>query len=284
MSDYTQNQLLKRDKIIQSHAYLGNFLNASSLNTLVHLFDDENDKNISTVGEYITNERHMRNMDTLNTTIKGEVYGETVKNSTLYLGIKKNNIEFLHLTIHLSPNSLNANHHGMLHFSKDIYLELLSKKLNVSKNSIKRKLSKYIYTIISVRNPDTKPNSLEFFIEDEQLVPPGLQNVNRYQYELEQEMHIILTVLNRMFDETNTEYYIGAQKPILNIHTKTNTILKNMNTRTKYFTRKNWGITLLPTISNQPPIQIKRKRGEKTRKLYKKPNILNPKRKNIYKN
>jgi hypothetical protein len=65
-------------------------------------------------------------------------------------------------------------------------------------------------------------------------------------------MDVITTVLNQLFDEDDAEHYVGNYDALhsnkLNTHVSqlliepnTNNILRNMNTRTKYITRKNIG-------------------------------------------
>jgi hypothetical protein len=63
-------------------------------------------------------------------------------------------------------------------------------------------------------------------------------------------MDIILTILNRLFDEDNYEYYIGYDKEITNIHNQTNNTARIINTHKKYATRKNKGKTYFPAIKN----------------------------------
>jgi hypothetical protein len=130
-----------------------------------------------------------------NITIKSEVYGHNVKNSTLYLGIQKNNKDFVHLTIHLTSQSLDSKKNGMIHFYKDIY------------NRIHPTISKKdVYALIFVKS--VKNTSLHFSIQygydtSNITVPESLI----YDSEIQQEMNSITTVLNRIFDEDD-DYYI----------------------------------------------------------------------------
>ena len=196
------------------------------------------------------------------------------------MGIKKDNTDFVHLTIHLSPDNLNAGHHGTIHFYKDIYEKLLVNLYNLKPRAIKKGFGKYLYTLITVRQPSDKPNSLEFSIDDEQFLPPGIENVVQYQSELETYMDAILNVLDTLFYE-KSDLFVGKKEDITNIHKQTNAILANMNTRIKYATRKNWGVLLGPSPSNSPSIPFNRskhkvpskKRGNTRKRIRVKPGI-----------
>jgi hypothetical protein len=276
MLSYTNDQLIKRDMIIQTHKQFTTFLNANIINRLVHLFKDgASNTNSEKISNLLKDILIYRNIDISNIVIKGEVYGEDKTNSTLYLGIKKNNMEFLHLTIHLGPKNLNAAHHGVIHFYKDIYQTLLLNQYNLKPRTVRKIFGKYLYTLITVNTSLDKPNSLEFSIDDEQFMPPGIENVTQYQSELQTYMDAILDVLNTIFYEKSISF-VGKKEGMANIHNQTNIILANMNTRTKHATRKNWGVLLGPSLTNSPPIAINRskhkasskKRGN-TRKLVK---------------
>lgn len=102
---YTQTQLDDRSKIIQSQDLFGKFLDADIINKLIHLFDIKNTnvgKNDKII-KYIEDERRKQELDNTNILIESEVYGYDKQNSTLYLSIKKNNKDFIHLTIHIAP-------------------------------------------------------------------------------------------------------------------------------------------------------------------------------------
>lgn len=203
-------------------------------------------------------------LDDTNVLIESEVYGYTVENSTLYLSIKKNNKDFIHLTIHVAPKELKPTKTGLIHIYKEIY-----KNINTS---IPKQL---LYTLISVKQPIDKPHSLEFSIADGYNTI-GIPNAHIYDPEIQQEMNVIITVLNNIFDENNEEYYIGNK--FYPIHNKTNIILKNINTRTKYTIRKNIGKMLLPELnmtvmnieakSNKIKHSRKNKRGTQKRVKY----------------
>ena len=248
MSRYTQTQLDERSKIIESQKLFGKFLDADIINKLVYLFDNTDNTYISKnnkIIKYIEDERRKQGLDDTNVIIESEVYGYTRKNSTLHLLIKKNNKDFIHLTIHISPADLPPQFSTMIHISKDIYKEM----------QIPSKLKRTMYALISVKQPVDKPNSLEFSIADGYNTV-GIPDAHIYDPEIQQEMNVIITVLNNIFDENNEEYYIGNK--FYPIHNKTNIILKNINTRTKYTIRKNIGKMLLPEL-NMTMINIKAK-------------------------
>lgn len=134
-----------------------------------------------------------------------------------------------------------------------------------------------MYTLISVKQPIDKSNSLEFTIADGYNTV-GVANAHLYDPEIQQEMNVIIRVLNNIFDENNKEYYIGDK--FYPIHNKTDIILKNINTRTKYTIRKNIGKTLLPELTNTTIFNFKEKSNKS--KYIKKNKKLTRKRK-IYK-
>ena len=244
---YTQAQLDERSKIMQSHVLFGKFLDADIINKLIQLFDNKNTnvgKN-DKITKYIEDERRKQGLDDTNVLIESEVYGYDKQNSTLYLSIKKNNKDFIHLTIHIAPKELKPSKTGLIHIYKEIY-----KNINTS---IPRQL---LYALISVKQPIDKPNSLEFSIADGYNTV-GIHNAHLYDPEIQQEMNVIITVLNNLFDEKNEEYYIGNK--FYPIHNTTDVILKNINTRTKYTIRKNIGKIILPELTNTTIINIKAK-------------------------
>ena len=262
MSSYTQDDLIERNRIIQSHKLLGNFLDRYSVNHLIQLF------NYNLINRYIETERIAQSLDNKNIAIICNLYGEDKKNFSIYIGIKKNNIDFIHLSIHLKPNNLNADKHGMIHFCKDIFIQVYKKDSKLSDRKIKTILSKRIYVPIFIYQPTDKPKSLEFYIDDTYKVT-NFENADKYDNDLNREMKAILNVLNRLFNEKDTEYYIGRKKDIIDIHNRTHPMLKIMNTRKNYFVRKNSGVLLGPKSSNQEPIIIKHsiKKNQKTRKV-----------------
>ncbi len=203
--------------------------------------NNKNTKKIK-INEYLKEERKLRGLGEENVEIVNYVYNEDINDPTLHLGIIKNNKDFLHLTIHLSPNSLDAKDNGMIHFKKDLYVE---KRGTISKTKIK----KYVYALIAVEKPADKLKSLEFSIADGYSTPM-VTNSHIYDSEIQEEMDAIISLLNKLFDENNNELYIGNIKEI---HKKTNTVLKSINTRKYLFKRKNYNEMINPltnTISS----------------------------------
>lgn len=124
MADQTPQQLYTRANIIQSHKLFSSFLNANIVNAFIHLFDNEHNMSLNAnkkIIKYIEAERKLQGLDDSNVSIVSEVYGDDRKNPTLYLGIKKNNKEFIHLTIHLLIKYINPNQAGTIHMYKNIY-------------------------------------------------------------------------------------------------------------------------------------------------------------------
>lgn len=241
---YSQVELLRRDKILRTQLLLNKLLNANTINALINLFDKykHNLKSDSKITRYIENERKMQGLNSNNVEIISYVYGYNNKKSTLHLGIKKNSQDYLHLTIHLSPDRLDPKHTGMIHIYKDIYRAVNSKTPK-----------RLLYSLIEVKQPTNKPDSLIFSIGDG-FTTSGVQNSHIYDPELQQEMNVIITVLNLIFDEDN-EYYIGNRKNN-SISIKTDWVLNNIDKRTQYISRKNKGIKLGPNNSLQPPINL----------------------------
>ena len=85
-------------------------------------------------------------------------------------------------------------------------------------------------------------------------------------------MDVILTVLNRIFDEDNTEFYIGNKYKAREISNNTNKVLNNINIHSLLITRKNKGSkTILGKNALGPSMNLKRipskpKRNKQTRK------------------
>lgn len=256
MDEYNNNQIVKRTKFLQSHKKLGCYLNSNIINILVNLFDITNDSTYKIV-DYIDNERKKRDMDT-NVTVVSEIYGEDNDNSTLYLGIRKNNKDFIHLTIHLCLDTLNSDKHGMIHIRKNVFK---NRKLLSS-----RKFKKFGYALISVENPENKPNSLIFSIADG-ITTPGVKHEFICDDEIKKEMDVIITVLNRLFDENDPDYYIGNKNKLFPIHNKTNAVLNNINRHTEHFTRKNKGSRMGPVESTEPMLNHKRNRKKSFRAI-----------------
>ena len=244
MVRYSQTQLNQRNTIFQSQKRFWSFLDSNMINKLVHLFDDESKNSNVKISNYIENERQIQGLDMTHVTISGEVYGQKEAKPTLHLGIKKNNKDFLHLSLHLSIDTLNPKNQGPIHFLKNVYC----KKGNVGK--------KLAYALILIRQPENKPKSLEFSIADGYSTK--LNNAHLYDYELQQEMKVIITVLNRIFDEDNKEFYIGNENKLFSIHNKTDTVLENINRFSKSVTLKNKGVRMYPPLNNGQQYVIQR--------------------------
>ena len=232
---YTSEELIVRNKILQSQKLIGDFLDSDIINKLVSLFN-EDDKTEIKITKYVEDERKVRGMRNENIIVKSELYGETNENSTLFLKIIKNGIEIIHLTLHLVPITLNSSRNGIIHIFKNIYYN----------KSLKKKKYK-LYALILVTQPGDKPKSLEFSIATGYNTPHNFSDVNIIDPELQKEMDVIITVLNRLFDEDN-ELYIGNKDKLYPIHNKTDNVLNNINKHSTIFTRKNKGTRMLPNF------------------------------------
>jgi hypothetical protein len=122
-----------------------------------------------------------------------------------------------------------------------------------------------------VKQPDNKPNSLEFFIADG-YTTPNEANSNIYDSDLQKEMKAIIIVLNNLFDEDNLEFYVGDKNKISYNHNKTDPILELMNSYTKHVTRKNKGVKLNQRFNHKTKNsqnKLKKKHKKYTRKNHK---------------
>jgi hypothetical protein len=164
--------------------------------------------------------------------------------------------DFLHFSIHIAPKNLDLKHSGMIHMYKNVY------------NIQEKKRNKKLYALIKINIPENKPNSLVFSIADGYNTPE-IKNEDSYEKELQQEMDVIITVLNKLFDEKERNFYLGYDKIMINIHNKTNNVLRNINTRTKYIKRKNIGTTFFAPIINISGHKISHKIINKTQKKFK---------------
>lgn len=234
-------------RFIKSHRSLGPFLDRFMINRLNAWF-----KNNGKITEFVREERRRRGLDEANTTVESMVYGTKDKNSTLLIEIKRNGERFIHLTIHLSPEGLGFTHKstGIAHIVKDIYKGYISGK--------KDYLAKSLY---AVYRPQGKYHSLQFRIVERYTTPENPENpekpesvsiINQYDDEVKQEMDVITSVLNKLFDENDREHYVGdydavhfgpehAQKDI-HVEPNTNNILRNINLHSNAITRKNKGV------------------------------------------
>jgi hypothetical protein len=224
--------------IVKSHKSFGFVMNRFMLNRLNALF-----KNNGKVTEFVREERRRRGLDETNITVGSSVYGIEKNNPTLFIVIKKNNIDFIHLSIHLAPEvlGLTIKGTGIVHIVKNIYTNHISIK--------KYHLIKSMY---AVYQPPGKPHSLQFRIAERYTTPELVSKTNKYDDEVKQEMDVLTTVLNQLFDEDDREHYVGDYDAIhvdsnnkqeaIPIESNTDNILRIMNLRTNAFTRKNKGI------------------------------------------
>jgi hypothetical protein len=151
------------------------------------------------------------------------------------------------------PTSLTPGSSGVIHFYKNIY-----------EPKIKIKNKYRLYAIIEVKQPPGKSNSLEFTIADGYNTPTSVPNVTVYNTDIQKEMDVIITVLNRLFDEKNKEFYIG--NPNLQLVNKFNAVANNINTHSTLISRKNKTVKILPTsyIDNSKLNIIRNKNGKRT--------------------
>jgi len=201
------------------------------------------------VTEFVKEERRRRGLDETNTTVESMVYGTEENNTTLLLVIKKNHTDFIHLSIHLSPDKLGLTikSSGIVHIVKNIYNKHVSRK--------KDYLAKSLY---AVYQPQGKPNSLQFRIVERYTTPEipekpeSVSFINQYDEEVKQEMDVLTSVLNKMFDEDDREHYVGDydavhhgsqdNKKANHVEPNTNNILRSINLHSNAITRKNKGI------------------------------------------
>jgi len=245
-SMYSNHDLQIRSDILESQLLLIRFLTADIMDALVHLFSQEccenRDKHI-TIAQMIKDERaHQKLADDVR--ILSHAYKDKTRDgsSNLVLDIYKYGERFLHLTIHLSPNSLHPKDAGLIHFLKDIYTIKITS----------RKYKRY-YVLIKVEQPH--PHSLHFSIGDGYHTPDS-KNAIRYDKEVQQEMDVIIAVLNRLFDSTD-EYFVGKiRNAPIEIINRTNELLKNMNQHSKLATRKNKGKMMGPKWNNTPYVNM----------------------------
>jgi hypothetical protein len=190
-------EILKRREVLSSHIILGKYFSRSIINELFKLFDKTN--NTPSIIDYLESVRNEMGLNRVNVEITSKLYTINPKSKNdsrqgLHLQIKRDGVDFLHLSLFITPVHTGNKTQGMIHFSKNIYV------------SSKRKLDKSLaYAIIKVE--DRPPHSLHFIVGTGQNTI-GLPNVNKYDKEIKQEMEAILITLNRLFDEHH-EWYIG---------------------------------------------------------------------------
>ena len=164
---YTPDQLYKRELNLQSQLLFGNFLDIDIISALVDLFKDTINYTTPKIVKYIEDERKMQELDNTNVEVKTEIYNiienninkkdSNRKGATLLLKIIKNNKEFIHLTIHLVSTTISSDKDGLIHIFKDVYK--IKGETNKTKSVASRETNK-LYALISVKQPDGKPNSL----------------------------------------------------------------------------------------------------------------------------
>jgi hypothetical protein len=236
----TQQRLLFRNSIIQTQKNFWKYLNTDIVNNLIHLFDNKIQESNEKIIKYIKDEREARGLDSSGIVIESSVYGQDDSNSSLLVEIKKNGIPILHLSIHLCPKSFKPKDAGLIHMFKNFYKTV---------NPIPTKKS--LYALISVQIPNNKQKSLKFSIANG-YTTPGATNSHLYDPEIQQEMDVIITVLNNIFDEENEKMYIGNM--LVPIHNLTNTVLININSFKQHIKRNNNGKLISPQFNTVSPI------------------------------
>jgi hypothetical protein len=254
MAAYSPNELNKRKGILDSQKDMIHFLDINIINKLIHLFDEYPNNYVNkndNIQKYIEDERKARGLDNSLITFKREVYGNSYGDPTLHVGIIKNGIDFVHLSIHLAVKDLKPKNSGIIHFAKNIY-----------KTGRKKKF----YSLISVKQPPNKLHSLQFTAEPDSKMP-NKAAMNQHNDSVQEEIDVIITVLNRLFDEDNKMFYIGDSKNtnqlpahIFPIHKKTDNYVNIINKHTTHTQRKNRGKKMNSFLnSNLSPIKIIRR-------------------------
>ena len=230
---YSNTNLQYRASIFDTHTLLINFLILDVMHSLVHLFDIDCCKGQhfthKTITGFIEEERSKRGLNNVGVQIISIVEKKSNANSILMLKILKNGKLFVHLSIHLVSKRKDPSKDGMIHIMKDIY--------TVKRTC--RNTDKY-YALIRVEQPN--PKSLRFSIAWGYDTPDS-PLASTYDIEVQQEMDVIITVLNKIFDADNEEYFVGSNemRVMLPIQNKTNILLNNMNANPNIATRKNVG-------------------------------------------
>ncbi len=245
MPYYNAVELRQRSNVLQSQLIFGKYLDIDIINRLINLFDDKSNNSEHKISKYLSEERLYHKLNSNNVEIKGDVYGNSNKGYTLGLAITKNKNDYIHLSIHVSLSSLKPEDAGMLHIYKDIYEKFVSRKGRT-----------LLYALINVEIPDSKQNSLHFSIGYGYNTPVMVPTVHNYDIELQREMDAFMAVFNKIFDEDNTEMYIGNKRNINIVHNSTNNIAKNINMRNTHYTRKNKGSHMFQNTSQVNLMQI----------------------------
>lgn len=236
---YTKEQLHKRKLNLYSQLLFGKYLDTDIITKLIDLFKDNKNNTTSKIVKYVEEERKAQGLNNTNIKITSEIYNTSSDDSTLHLQIIKNGIDFIHLSIHLVPKTINPNNDGLIHIFKNIYKP--KGETNKTK-TVTRSRKNRLYALISVNEPEGKPHSLEFSIDNNYYKTnvPNITNSIETDKEINKEMNVIITVLNRLFDE-NDELYIGNKDKIYEVNINTDKVLNNINNHSILVSRKNKG-------------------------------------------
>jgi len=229
----------RRKSILQSHMRLGNFLDIDIINTLMHLFDKNYNEYVNQrhkITTYIEDERRAQHLEKAKIKIKTKISGFNTHAPYLYIGIIKNGKDFIHLTIHLVIEKLKSKNSGIIHITRNVYRDA-----RVSKGAP-------FYALITVK--PAKERSLIFELDERQNAANARAPIAD---EVKAETNVILTVLNRLFDEDNPEFYVGTpqyssrnrlnpihpftEKAIININNMSLGTRKNKNKSFPLFTK-----------------------------------------------
>jgi hypothetical protein len=211
-SDYTTT-IQQRRRIHRSHLLLSRFMSLHTINQLLHIFDPiilNDDVTTHHIRKYILNENTKQgiNMNKRNLSIS-TVVSDPANNPTCIAKILYHGRPFLHLSIHLAPTDKEIDNHGMIHLVKDYYC-VGRKVMPIGECRVR----------IKVTSIDDKPGSLSFELNDD--IPPPADADTSMEPIMKTEMDILMTVLNRLFNQNEPWYYVGTAMP-------TNHKLVNMN-------------------------------------------------------
>lgn len=267
---YNKLEWSKRKQIMNSHTLFGNFLDIDIINALLQLFDNtyNNAKNTNhTIIKYIEDERKAQGLSRSRVKVISNIYGIEDNSPSLFLGIIKNGKKFIHLSIHLAIQTLNPKLTGIVHIAKNVY----------------RNAKKQYYALISIDQPPNKPHSLRFQIADG-ATTSNAPNAPIYDEDVKKEMSVIITVLNRLFDENNQDFYIGTRYNYNKSYNTWNNTQNNTQNNTLRNTQNNtWNNTLYNIFPIHPRTYNVIK-GINTHTTYAKRYNYTKKVHNIYKN
>ena len=128
---------------------------------------------------------------------------------------------------------------------------------------VKTKLKQKYRSLIWVKIPDNKPKSLEFSMEKGYNRTTGVNKAHIYDPALKAEMDVIITVLNRIFDEDNKEYYVGNKNNVVNIHRHTDTVLGVLKNHTPLITMKHKGTRMMSKSNNTSCFILEKRKNKK---------------------